>query len=727
MLNERKLTKAELKKREDIVMDMKKNKRSLTKRYGKDAEAVMYGRATKLAKQKTESMNPDKIREVIKDALQNPEKADLNKDGKLSSYEKKRGAAIEKAMVKEWGGSDQSAMNQSIHRDLGNPTEFPGLSQIMSAAEDAVDFYWDDWDEYQTDRDGLIMSAAQRYARQYFPEFMAKAAKMVEPIDENNEQNSILEPKKLSKGMRITIENDDEDGYFSAGDYTVIGKPKGGFILSGMGHRSLKVTQGELNDVGYTIIVNEARGSNEPFNFSEDEVRAAANLIAKAIAKNDKVKTEVHDFEYDEGRGAGFDISMDGDKSEGGSYSVKPNGDVVNDAIGNSHPNAVYSTIGNKDINVVLANIKKYESGKSAINESKSEAAYELQDIMDQLYELSDRAKQIIRSEFPSEYRRLDAYGALDFGTSRNSYDVTFEKALENLDMEDEDEDMMNEDLDLGHQDDEPGMLKGDLYRIGKYAMELYQMMDDLEGKGEVDFPHWWQSKIVKAKDMVVGAKHYLDFELKEPQIDAMVDVAAEEDVIDENQTKKDILAQIEKLRVASNAGEIDGDEFLDKFMILRDKLKNQTNESVNKNLTVGGKPSQEEVDKFFEETFQETHYLASKPVGEWDEYDMSNWKAKLKKKKQDKPQFGENLTVGGKPSQEELYKVAGRPVTLIKGKKADGTDWKVKFQNGKETPLSDVLSLIKPFPKLDKESVNENLTARIMKTLKETKSKKNR
>jgi hypothetical protein len=44
MLNERKLTKAELKKREDIVMDMKKNKRELTKRYGKDAEAeLMYG------------------------------------------------------------------------------------------------------------------------------------------------------------------------------------------------------------------------------------------------------------------------------------------------------------------------------------------------------------------------------------------------------------------------------------------------------------------------------------------------------------------------------------------------------------------------------------------------------------------------------------------------------------------------------------------------------------
>ena len=81
----------------------------------------------------------------------------------------------------------------------------------------------------------------------------------------------------------------------------------------------------------------------------------------------------------------------------------------------------------------------------------------------------------------------------------------------------------IDEDLDLGHQDNEPHMLKGDLYRIGKYAMELYQMVDQFEGMGEVDFPHWWQSKIIKAKEMISSAKHYLDFETKEPEIDAMV------------------------------------------------------------------------------------------------------------------------------------------------------------------------------------------------------------
>ena len=89
-----------------------------------------------------------------------------------------------------------------------------------------------------------------------------------------------------------------------------------------------------------------------------------------------------------------------------------------------------------------------------------------------------------------------------------------------------------NEDLDLGHEDNEPHMIKGELYRIGKYAMELYNMVDQFEGEGEVDFPAWWQAKITTAKNMVSSAKHYLEFELKEPEIDAMVGVATGEDII---------------------------------------------------------------------------------------------------------------------------------------------------------------------------------------------------
>jgi len=81
----------------------------------------------------------------------------------------------------------------------------------------------------------------------------------------------------------------------------------------------------------------------------------------------------------------------------------------------------------------------------------------------------------------------------------------------------------LEEDIDLGHVDNEPHMIKAELYRIGKYAMELYQMLDGFEGEMEVDFPAWWQAKLTTAMNNMVSAKHYLDFEVKEPEIDAAV------------------------------------------------------------------------------------------------------------------------------------------------------------------------------------------------------------
>jgi hypothetical protein len=76
-------------------------------------------------------------------------------------------------------------------------------------------------------------------------------------------------------------------------------------------------------------------------------------------------------------------------------------------------------------------------------------------------------------------------------------------------------------------------MIKGELYRIGKYAMELYQMVDGFEEMGgEIDFPAWWQSKITTAMNNMVSAKHYLDFETKEPEIDAAVDVIDSSDAL---------------------------------------------------------------------------------------------------------------------------------------------------------------------------------------------------
>lgn len=100
----------------------------------------------------------------------------------------------------------------------------------------------------------------------------------------------------------------------------------------------------------------------------------------------------------------------------------------------------------------------------------------------------------------------------------------------------------LEEDLDLGHEDDEPHMVKGELYKIAQNAMALYKMLEPFDKmEQEVDLPAWWQSKITKACTMLGSAKSYLEFELKEPQIDAMTDVMSQEDVIDEGKlTKKE-------------------------------------------------------------------------------------------------------------------------------------------------------------------------------------------
>jgi hypothetical protein len=83
---------------------------------------------------------------------------------------------------------------------------------------------------------------------------------------------------------------------------------------------------------------------------------------------------------------------------------------------------------------------------------------------------------------------------------------------------------LKKEDLDVGHQDDEPAMLKKDVYRIAKMASMLYKQLHQYDQiPGEVDFPHWWQAKIIKAYDYLQSAYGYLDGEEKTNKIDNTV------------------------------------------------------------------------------------------------------------------------------------------------------------------------------------------------------------
>lgn len=142
----------------------------------------------------------------------------------------------------------------------------------------------------------------------------------------------------------------------------------------------------------------------------------------------------------------------------------------------------------------------------------------------DEETDLKSIAAQLYNGGYGKEAEEL-------YNTYNKFKNNTFEDFISSFKSLYEKEEMQMEDLDLGHEDNEPHDLKSQLYCIGKSAMELYQMVDSFEGKGEVDFPSWWQNKINTAKNMIGSAKSYLEFELKEPQIDDMVGVAQSEDI----------------------------------------------------------------------------------------------------------------------------------------------------------------------------------------------------
>jgi hypothetical protein len=118
-----------------IVNDQKRRDK-LVKKHGSNAEAVAYGTAVNQVKRQS-SEEPkeedkmdktEKLKEMVKDALMNPKKADLNKDGELSPYEKKRGAAIEKNIA-------ESTSKHTVKYSKSNDTY-----QVWLADEIVTDF-----------------------------------------------------------------------------------------------------------------------------------------------------------------------------------------------------------------------------------------------------------------------------------------------------------------------------------------------------------------------------------------------------------------------------------------------------------------------------------------------------------------------------------------------------------------------------------------------------------
>jgi len=130
--------------------------------------------------------------------------------------------------------------------------------------------------------------------------------------------------------------------------------------------------------------------------------------------------------------------------------------------------------------------------------------------------------------------------------TANISEDEALEMAIKKLESMLDGRDDLDEDLDVGHQDDEPGMLKNKLFRAAKMAAMLYKKVDKYDRMGgEVDFPSWWQNKINKSQDMLQSAYDYLDGEENVAKIDSMSEKKVEVD--DETEFKLNLRHLLDK------------------------------------------------------------------------------------------------------------------------------------------------------------------------------------
>lgn len=80
----------------------------------------------------------------------------------------------------------------------------------------------------------------------------------------------------------------------------------------------------------------------------------------------------------------------------------------------------------------------------------------------------------------------------------------------------------------FGEPDEEGGMARGELFKIGKYAVELRKMLQN-----DDQLPAWVQSKITKCAAMMGDVKHFMEGQMAD-QSDEMAPEQEEDEMDDE-------------------------------------------------------------------------------------------------------------------------------------------------------------------------------------------------
>ena len=482
MINERKLSENELDARVGSVKGLLKNKRALVKKYGKDAEKVMYGIATKQAKKKVENMNLDKVRELVKDALTVKEAspfvlaADAAKDAGKKEFEFPKGSGkMHPVTIKQdIDEIDNSEFAMKLRAPKSKPKPSKGI----------------DYDEALTLRGTLADLKKER--EQLFRDMEQEAEPEGGPIaDRYGDELNKLEDRmyKIAKQLRDYDMNEasygSKYGYTDdelRGDEFSGSDPKAGSTIKGTGFMAPRQKPKDKKDITE--------------NDREEAIEDLKYFLQDLEAKSEEARGIVQDIDPNEAdrldRYGAFNFGFSDNKYDTTLQSY-------------------YQELTGEDGEI-------YEGDLDVDPEDLKPAAMEMS-LRDAIEKEMEANKGKFETLFPTRQLRqiLNTKDHKDLPPSTI-------KVLDRLKKKYSISEDLTEDLDIGHQDNEPHMLKKDLYRIAKYAAELYKMMDKYDQGGEVDFPHWWQGKVIKARDYMVSAKHYLDGEEKIDQIDAMLE-----------------------------------------------------------------------------------------------------------------------------------------------------------------------------------------------------------
>ena len=250
-ISERELTKGETAKKEKIVKSMKKDKAGFEKRYGDDAESVMYATATKMAKNEAlgDSADLQKIKTaaggeemLVKTMFASAIQNGLDEDDFIDSARRMLNMTPDniKAIID----------NDTIKKAMGDseqPTTEGGMSDIHIGAQEALADYVDDDGKLKMPKRDVVADLVKRSKEASMPLSyeLETAARMVADKFDDDGEEKYMGDNELNTN---TMENNDKKDVKEAIQMTADTPEEAGMLMQILKMAGIKPMGAEMPD-----------------------------------------------------------------------------------------------------------------------------------------------------------------------------------------------------------------------------------------------------------------------------------------------------------------------------------------------------------------------------------------------------------------------------------------------------------------------------------------------